>query len=48
MTTFARLDEAGRKALSDDLIKHWTANNQNDTGHTVVEAEYLEVHARVP
>jgi SAM-dependent methyltransferase len=48
LTTFARLDEAGQKALSDDLTTHWTANNQSDTGHTVVKAEYLEVHARLP
>jgi hypothetical protein len=48
LTTFARLDEAGQKALSDDLTMHWTADNQSDTGHTVVKAEYLEVHARLP
>ncbi len=48
LTTFARLDEAAQKALSDDLTAHWTANNQSDTGHTVVKAEYLEVHARLP
>ena len=45
-TTFARLDEAGQKALADDLTKHWAANNQGDETHTIVKAEYLEVHAR--
>lgn len=46
--TFARLDEAGQKALAEDLTQHWTKNNQGDADHTVIRAEYLEVHARLP
>lgn len=46
-TTFARLDEAGQKALADDLTEHWTKKNQGDPNHTVIRAEYLEVHATV-
>ncbi len=45
--TFARLDEAGQKALAADLTEHWTSNNQDDPSHTVIKAEYLEVHATV-
>jgi SAM-dependent methyltransferase len=45
--TFARLDKAGQKALAADLTAHWTKNNQGDPNHTVVRAEYLEVHATV-
>ena len=46
-TTFARLDEAGQQALAADLTTHWTKNNLGDATHTVVKAEYLEVHATV-
>ena len=46
-TTFARLDEAGQVALAADLTAHWTRNNQGDANHTVIKAEYLEVHATV-
>jgi hypothetical protein len=45
--TFARLDEAGQKALAADLTAHWSKNNQGDAKHTVIKAEYLEVHATV-
>jgi SAM-dependent methyltransferase len=45
--TFARLDEAGQKALASDLSGHWAKNNQGDPNHTVIKAEYLEVHATV-
>ena len=45
--TFARLEEAGQKALAVDLTGHWTKNNQGDPNHTVIKAEYLEVHATV-
>jgi SAM-dependent methyltransferase len=45
--TFARLDEAGQKALAGDLTGHWTKYNQGDPNHTVIKAEYLEVHATV-
>ncbi len=44
-TTFARLDPAGQVALAADLTQHWTKNNQGDADHTVIKAEYLEVHA---
>src|SRR6266478_7191188 len=43
---FERLDEKGRKAMQDDLIRLWEEHNQATGGHTVVDAEYLEVHAR--
>lgn len=46
-TTFARLDEAGQNALAADLTQHWTRNNEGDADHTVIKAEYLEVHATV-
>jgi len=45
--TFARLDEAGQKALTADLTGHWTKNNLGDANHTSVKAEYLEIHATV-
>jgi hypothetical protein len=45
--TFARLDEAGQRALAADLTAHWTANNQGDSNHTLIKGEYLEVHATV-
>jgi SAM-dependent methyltransferase len=44
-TTFARLDEAAQKALAEDLTRHWAEKNIGDANHTVVKAEYLEVHA---
>jgi len=43
--TFARLDESGQKALAAELTEHWARNNQGDPNHTVIKAEYLEVHA---
>jgi SAM-dependent methyltransferase len=46
-TTFARLNETAQKALADDLIRHWTEHNQGDASHTIIKAEYLEVHATV-
>jgi SAM-dependent methyltransferase len=46
-TTFARLDEAGQRALAAELTAHWTTHNQGDLNHTVIKAEYLEVHATV-
>lgn len=45
--TFARLDEAGQRALADELTQHWTSNNLGDANRTVIKAEYLEVHATV-
>jgi len=44
-TTFARLDEPAQKALAADLTQHWAKNNQADANHTMIRAEYLEVHA---
>jgi ubiquinone/menaquinone biosynthesis C-methylase UbiE len=46
-TTFARLDEPAQKALADDLTQHWAKKNIGDANHTVIKAEYLEVHARI-
>jgi ubiquinone/menaquinone biosynthesis C-methylase UbiE len=43
-TAFAQLDAAGQKSLRDDLIRHWTQHNEGDANHTVVRAEFLEVH----
>jgi ubiquinone/menaquinone biosynthesis C-methylase UbiE len=42
---FATLDEAGQKALREDLVQLWSDNNQAKDGSTHVEAEYLEVVA---
>jgi SAM-dependent methyltransferase len=44
---FNRLDETGQKALAADLTTHWTTHNQGDPNHTVIKAEYLEVHAKL-
>jgi ubiquinone/menaquinone biosynthesis C-methylase UbiE len=44
-TTFARLDEPAQKALAEDLTQHWAKHNQGDANHSVIKAEYLEVHA---
>jgi ubiquinone/menaquinone biosynthesis C-methylase UbiE len=45
--TFARLDEAGQAALARDMEKLWASANQDDSGRTLVPAEYLEVVAQV-
>ena len=42
---FATLDEAGQKALREDLVQLWSDNNQAKDGSTHVEGEYLEVVA---
>jgi hypothetical protein len=44
-TAFARLDEPAQKALAADLTQHWAKKNLGDANHTVIKAEYLEVHA---
>ena len=31
--------------MAGDLTQHWTKNNQSDANHSVMNAEYLEVHA---
>ena len=46
-TTFARLNDAGQRALADELTQHWTRNNLGDANRTEIKAEYLEVHAVV-
>ena len=46
-TSLARLDDAGQRALAADLTSHLTTHNQGDPNHTVIKAEYLEVHASV-
>ena len=40
---YASLDDAGRKALHDDLTALWTRNNGATDGTTRVLAEYIEV-----
>jgi ubiquinone/menaquinone biosynthesis C-methylase UbiE len=47
-TAFARLAEDGRKALGRDLEQLWAAHNRATDGTTAVDAEYVEVVARVP
>ena len=44
-TTFARLDQSAQKRLADELAQHWAKNNLGDANHTIIKAEYLEVHA---
>ena len=43
---FARLDQAGQRALADELAANWARHNQGDDHHTVVKSQYLQVHAR--
>jgi len=43
---FARLDQAGQKALADELAVNWARHNQGDSHHTIVKSQYLQVHAR--
>lgn len=40
---YGSLDEAGRKAMRDDLTALWTKNNVATDGSTRVPAEYFEV-----
>jgi ubiquinone/menaquinone biosynthesis C-methylase UbiE len=47
-TAFARLAEDGRESLERDLGRMWAAHNRATDGTTAIEAEYLEVVARVP
>lgn len=42
---FSRLDEAGQKALTADLVQLWNDNNQRKDGTSLVSSEYLEVVA---
>lgn len=43
---FDRLSPAQQEALYDDLLQHWKEHNQAADGRTLVQGEYLEVHAR--
>lgn len=40
---YASLDEAGKKAIRDDLIAVWSDNNLAKDGTTLVESEYILV-----
>lgn len=42
---FASIDETGKRALKDDLVQLWKANNLAGDGTTHVESEYIEVTA---
>jgi len=42
---FDRLDPAGQAALANDLERVWTESNEAKDGTTLVQNEYLEVHA---
>jgi ubiquinone/menaquinone biosynthesis C-methylase UbiE len=44
---FARLPEDGREALGRDLEQLWATHNRATDGTTAVDAEYLEVVARL-
>jgi hypothetical protein len=43
---FSRLDTDGRHQLSDALRESWVRENRGTSGRTLIETEYLEVHAR--
>ena len=42
---FSRLDAEGQEKLTKALTSLWREHNQSPNGRTLVEAEYLEVHA---
>jgi hypothetical protein len=42
---FAKLDPAGQAALAADLESVWAQANEAKDGTTLVQNEYLEVHA---
>ena len=42
---FSRLDAPGQEKLAQGLASLWHEHNQSPNGSTLVEAEYLEVHA---
>jgi ubiquinone/menaquinone biosynthesis C-methylase UbiE len=44
-TAFARLDPAGQTALAADLESVWAQANEAKDGTTLVQNQYLEVHA---
>ena len=43
---FSRLDADGQKQLSEALRESWVRENRGTDGRTLIETEYLEVHAR--
>ena len=43
---FERLDPTAQEAMYDELVRLWTDHNQASNGRTLIEGEYLEVHAR--
>jgi SAM-dependent methyltransferase len=43
--SFSRLDAAGQEALAAELAQLWAEHNLSSDGHTVVDAEYLDVRA---
>jgi hypothetical protein len=45
-TTYARLDEAGQKVLTEELEKLWQEHNEADGEGTRVTSEYLAVIAQ--
>lgn len=42
-----QLDAERQQALIDEMIAHWTQHNRGNGKRTIVDAEYLEVHARL-
>lgn len=43
---FSRLDAASQSTLAQELLAHWQNHHRGDDHHTLVETDYLEVHAR--
>jgi len=41
-----KLDSQRRDALINDLVTHWTSRNRGGATRTIVDSDYLEVHAR--
>ena len=41
-----KLDPERRDALINDLVTHWISRNRGGAERTIVDSEYLEVHAR--
>lgn len=42
-----QLDEERQQALIDEMVAHWSRHNRGDDKRTLVQAEYLEVYARL-
>lgn len=45
---YSRLDAAGKAAMTAEMEKLWTENNEGPAGESHVKAEYLEVRATKP